>query len=49
MAIDKSQKFITLVRLGYAARGLTYILLGTLTASPLALVALAVSKRTSNA
>lgn len=30
MAIDKSQKFITLVRLGYAARGLTYILLGIL-------------------
>lgn len=30
MAIDKSQKFITLVRVGYAARGLTYILLGTL-------------------
>lgn len=30
MAIDKSQKFITLVRLGYAARGLTYILLGYL-------------------
>ena len=30
MAIDKSQKFITLVRLGYAARGLTYILLGML-------------------
>jgi len=30
MAIDKSQKFITLVRLGYAARGLTYILLGVL-------------------
>lgn len=30
MAIDKSQKFITLVRLGYAARGLTYIVLGVL-------------------
>lgn len=30
MAIDKSQKFITLVRFGYAARGLTYILLGIL-------------------
>lgn len=30
MAIDKSQKFITLVRLGYAARGVTYILLGML-------------------
>lgn len=30
MAIDKSQSFITLVRLGYAARGITYILLGTL-------------------
>jgi len=30
MAIDKSQQFITLVRLGYAARGLTYILLGVL-------------------
>lgn len=30
MAIDKSQKFITLVRLGYAARGVTYILLGLL-------------------
>lgn len=30
MAIDKSQKFITLVRLGYAARGLTYIILGML-------------------
>lgn len=30
MDIDKSQKFITLVRLGYAARGLTYILLGIL-------------------
>ena len=30
MAIDKSQRFITLVRLGYAARGLTYILLGVL-------------------
>lgn len=30
MAIDKSQKFITLVRLGYAARGLTYLLLGML-------------------
>ena len=30
MAIDKSQNFITLVRLGYAARGLTYILLGVL-------------------
>ena len=30
MAVDKSQKFVTLVRLGYAARGLTYILLGML-------------------
>lgn len=30
MAIDKSQNFITLVRVGYAARGLTYILLGIL-------------------
>lgn len=30
MAIDKSQRFITLVRLGYAARGLTYLLLGML-------------------
>lgn len=30
MSIDKSSKFITLVRLGYAARGLTYILLGAL-------------------
>ena len=30
MPIDKSQNFITLVRLGYAARGLTYILLGVL-------------------
>ncbi len=30
MAIDKSRKFIALVRLGYAARGLTYVLLGTL-------------------
>lgn len=30
MAIDKSQGFITLVRLGFAARGLTYILLGYL-------------------
>ncbi len=30
MAVDKSQRFITLVRLGYAARGLTYILLGFL-------------------
>ena len=30
MPIDKSQNFITLVRLGYAARGLTYILLGIL-------------------
>lgn len=28
MNIDKSQQFVTLVRLGYAARGLTYILLG---------------------
>lgn len=28
--VDKSQKFITLVRIGYAARGLTYILLGWL-------------------
>ena len=26
--VDKSQKFITLVRLGYAARGITYVLLG---------------------
>lgn len=30
MGIDKSQRFITLVRLGYAARGLTYILLGVI-------------------
>lgn len=30
MAIDKSRNFITLVRLGFAARGLTYILLGYL-------------------
>lgn len=30
MVIDKSQRFITLVRLGYAARGVTYILLGIL-------------------
>lgn len=30
MGIDKSRNFITLVRLGYAARGLTYILLGVL-------------------
>lgn len=30
MAIDTSQRFATLVRLGYAARGLTYILLGAL-------------------
>lgn len=30
MNIDKSQRFISLVRLGYAARGLTYILLGML-------------------
>lgn len=30
MTIDKSQKFLTLVRLGFAARGLTYILLGVL-------------------
>lgn len=30
MAIDKSRRFVTLVRLGYAARGLTYILLGVL-------------------
>lgn len=28
--VDKSQKFITLVRVGYAARGLTYMLLGWL-------------------
>ena len=34
MSIDKSQKFITLVRLGYAARGLTYILFGILALSP---------------
>lgn len=33
MSVDKSQKFITLVRLGYAARGLTYILLGYLALS----------------
>lgn len=33
MAIDKSQKFITLVRLGYAARGVTYMLLGYLALS----------------
>jgi hypothetical protein len=30
MAIDKSQQFTTLVRLGFAARGLTYLLLGYL-------------------
>lgn len=30
MTIDKSQKFITLVRLGHAARGVTYMLLGML-------------------
>lgn len=30
MAIDKSRNFITLVRLGFAARGLTYMLLGML-------------------
>lgn len=30
MAIDKSERFIALVRLGYAARGVTYILLGML-------------------
>lgn len=30
---DKSQKFITLVRLGFAARGLTYVLLGWLAIS----------------
>lgn len=28
--VDKSQNFLTLVRLGYAARGVTYILLGAL-------------------
>jgi hypothetical protein len=33
MAVDKSQGFITLVRLGYAARGLVYILLGYLALS----------------
>ena len=33
MAIDKSQNFITLVRLGYAARGVTYLLLGFLALS----------------
>ena len=30
MTVDKSRKFLTLVRLGFAARGLTYILLGVL-------------------
>lgn len=30
MTIDKSRQFITLVRLGHAARGVTYILLGML-------------------
>lgn len=30
MTIDKSQRFTTLVRLGFAARGLTYTLLGVL-------------------
>ncbi len=30
MSVDTSHKFVTLVRLGYAARGLTYILLGYL-------------------
>ena len=33
MAVDKSQGFITLVRLGYAARGVVYILLGYLALS----------------
>jgi len=33
MAIDKSRGFITLVRLGYAARGVVYILLGYLALS----------------
>lgn len=33
MAIDKSRRFITLVRLGYAARGVTYLLLGFLALS----------------
>lgn len=30
MTVDKSRKFITLVRLGFAVRGLTYMLLGVL-------------------
>ncbi|GGD93704.1 membrane protein [Tsuneonella deserti] len=33
MTVDKSQGFITLVRLGYAARGLVYILLGYIAVS----------------
>jgi hypothetical protein len=33
MTVDKSQGFITLVRIGYAARGLVYILLGYLALS----------------
>jgi hypothetical protein len=33
MTVDKSQGFITLVRLGYAARGVVYILLGYLALS----------------
>jgi hypothetical protein len=33
MTVDKSRSFITLVRLGYAARGLVYILLGYLALS----------------
>jgi len=33
MDVDKSKQFITLVRLGYAARGVTYILLGYLALS----------------
>jgi hypothetical protein len=33
MTVDKSQGFITLVRLGYAARGLVYLLLGYLALS----------------
>lgn len=33
MVIDKSQKFTTLVRLGFAARGITYLLLGFLALS----------------
>jgi hypothetical protein len=33
MAVDKSRGFITLVRLGYAARGIVYVLLGYLALS----------------